>query len=127
MDFKKISDFMTAGGQSVAPDDQPVVYKEAIPFIIRMKEELQETLKADFDEDLAELLDGFIDTAYVAFTGALHLAGERRTREAWEAVCDANTAKIDGRYGPIVRNEETGKILKPEGWQAPDIESIIQS
>ena len=53
--------------------------------------------------------------------------GEAKALAAWDAVVDANNAKIDGRYGDIVRDPDTGKILKPEGWQAPDIQAIIDA
>ena len=59
-------------------------------------------------------------------TGAIRKAGATKAALAWEAILDANLAKVDGRHGPVVRNEETGKIEKPEGWTAPDIEKILQ-
>lgn len=125
-DIHQIAEFMRAGGQTVPDDlDRELKFTELTNFINRTIDEVQETVEAAQQADYAEILDGFIDTAYVALSGAIRLVGEKKAIAAWEAVVDANTAKIDGRYGDIVRDPDTGKILKPEGWQAPDIQAII--
>ncbi|MDK6943973.1 hypothetical protein QP251_13955, partial [Enterococcus faecalis] len=70
-------------------------------------------------------VDGFLDTAYVAITGAIRIAGVEKARECWEAIMRANTSKIDGTYGETITDPKTGKILKPKGWKAPDIKGIL--
>lgn len=125
-DIHQIAEFMRAGGQTVPEGlDLDMTCKELIQFINRTIDEIRETAEAAQKADYAGILDGFIDTAYVALSGAIRLAGEAKALAAWDAVVDANNAKIDGRYGDIVRDPDTGKILKPEGWQAPDIEGIL--
>ncbi|WP_063023866.1 hypothetical protein [Nocardia niwae] len=43
--------------------------------------------------------------------------------EVWQAVNDSNMAKlVDGK---VVRRESDNKILKPEGWTAPDIAGVL--
>lgn len=142
-DVTKIAKFMQLGGQTAPFDvDEMMTTAELLQFFGRIEDELFETQDAIgyFDEywginvphdelpprDYAETVDGFLDTAYTALSAAIRLAGVTKATQAWEAVCDANLAKVDGRHGPVVRNPDTGKIEKPEGWQAPDIEKILQ-
>lgn len=123
--FSEIAEFMRAGGQKVPAKPEKSVPKDVDRFVDRVREEVIETTTAYFMTDKPEVVDGFLDTAYVALTGAIRVAGEEKARECWEAIMRANTSKIDGTYGPTVRDEHTGKILKPEGWTAPNIESIL--
>lgn len=123
-----IARFMELGGQIVPGDvDTGLARQELWPFISRVHEEVQETTEALLYKDTAGIVDGFIDTAYVALTGAIRVAGNKKAKEAWDAVVDANLAKVDGRHGDVVRDPGTGKILKPEGWTAPDIEGILNN
>ena len=123
--FDEIAAFMEAGGQVVPEHPEPEVPFSVNNFVVRVREELEETDAAFYYNKRPEAVDGFLDIAYAAITGALHIAGVKKTRECWEAIMRANTSKIDGTYGEIVRDEKTGKILKPEGWMAPDIEGIL--
>lgn len=123
--LEQIRDFMRAGNQSVP----------AIPRRDHHDQEFWEILARAYDEweetrcarNTAEALDGFLDIAYVAFTGALHVAGLKATEEAWELINRANTSKIDGTYGPTVTDPLTGKILKPEGFKHPNIQEVIDN
>lgn len=139
--IKDIAEFMRLGGQTVpAGVDRELKAKEILKFWERVDEELDETWRGighwnskwymhdprqQPPRDIPETVDGFIDIAYVALTGAIRLVGEAKAKECWDAVVDANLSKVDGRYGPVVRDEETGKILKPQGWKAPNIEEIL--
>lgn len=126
--IESIARFMELGGQIVPGEvDHGYARQELWPFIARVHEEIQETTEALLYKDTAEVVDGFIDIAYVALTGAIRVAGNKKAEEAWDAVVDANLAKVDGRHGDVVRDPETGKILKPEGWTAPDIEGILNN
>lgn len=133
-----IASFMSLGGQKVPEDvDWDITTKDICQFIDRVDEEVEETFDAagfhgpqfyhQLPVDFAGVLDGFIDAAYAALTGAIRVAGEEKAKAAWDAVVDANLSKVDGRYGPPIINPETGKIGKPEGWIAPDIEAIINN
>lgn len=135
-----IASFMSLGGQTVPDDvDTGITTFEICRFIDRVDEEAEETYQAsgysgpefEFQDETpvnhAEVLDGFIDAAYAALTGAVRVAGVDKARQAWDAVVDANLSKVDGRFGPPIIDPVTGKIGKPEGWIAPDIEAIINN
>ena len=126
-----VARFMELGGQEFPEDtDESMTWQDLKPFLARVKEEVQEIKDSrccDTDFVGHEALDGFIDVAYAALTGAVRLVGREKAALAWDMVVDANLAKVDGRYGPSVINEETGKIGKPEGWQAPDIKEMMWS
>lgn len=122
-----VAQFMHLGGQEFPADtDRSIRPNDVRPFLDRLQEEYTETFMASMTSvDIPEALDGFIDSAYVAMTGAIRLVGPEKARAAWDAVVDANLAKVDGRHGPVVKDPVTGKIGKPEGWTAPDIEAIV--
>lgn len=134
----QVAQFMQLGGQTVPSDvDFDIDPEELNKFIIRVDEEIGETYEAadvnsiyegtPYKVDHAEVLDGFIDIAYVALSGAIRLAGLTKARVAWDLVVDANLSKVDGRFGPPIIDPVTDKIGKPEGWKAPDIEGIINA
>lgn len=134
----QVAQFMQLGGQIVPRDvDFGINPKEIAKFVDRVDEEVEETYDAayinsayegtPYEVNHAEVLDGFIDAAYAAFTGAIRVAGLTKARVAWDLVVDANLSKVDGRFGPPIIDLVTGKIGKPEGWKAPDIESLIES
>lgn len=124
---EEVADFMEGGGQFFPLDTDPsVLSAEVRQFLDRAQEEYRETFMASYPTvNIPEALDGFIDLAYVAFTGAIRLVGPEKAAAAWDAVSDANLAKVDGRHGEPIINEQTGKIGKPEGWTAPDIAAIV--
>ncbi|MDE8648129.1 hypothetical protein PXH69_24485 [Rhodococcus qingshengii] len=61
--------------------------------------------------------------ARAAWIVLLDLFGPDAAREAANEVTRSNLAKIVD--GAVIRHPETGKILKPEGWVAPDIASVL--
>lgn len=69
-------------------------------------------------EVLARVADGSADLIYVIM-GAVQACGIR-FNPVWEAVQAANMAKEGGDTRP------DGKILKPEGWQAPDVIGVLR-
>ncbi|AEQ21096.1 putative phosphoribosyl-ATPpyrophosphohydrolase [Rhodococcus phage E3] len=72
--------------------------------------------------DLAEAVDAFDDIIVVAHGGAREIAGPATNEAAWE-VARANLDKIvDGK---VVRTPK-GKITKPEGHRAADVESVLR-
>lgn len=126
MSILSIATFMKMGGQTVPDDYDPAMFqREVTKFVDRVQEEVDEAHDAIADLDDAAAVDAFLDMAYTAFTGAIRIAGKHKAAAAWLAVCDANLSKVDGRYGPPILDPYTGKIGKPEGWTAPDIEGIL--
>ena len=120
--IRSVARFMKLGGQPVPECPEEVIrYPDKFAFLERLFEEYEEGTEA---LSVSDLVDAFLDAAYVAFTGAVSFAGEEKAIECWEAICSANLSKVDGSLGPVTRNE-SGKILKPEGFKAPDIENIL--
>lgn len=121
----RVAHFMKAGGQLV-PDSPQMPTKEAQDRRISLiEEEFTELQKAYREEDIEEIVDAGIDLAIVALGAALDAAPAQAVLLCLRAVLQANEAKVDPETGELVLRED-GKILKPEGWQAPDIGSILR-
>jgi predicted HAD superfamily Cof-like phosphohydrolase len=43
---------------------------------------------------------------------------------AWAEVARSNLAKIDSATGKVIKRPD-GKVLKPDGWTAPNLASFI--
>lgn len=71
--------------------------------------------------DREELLDGSIDSLVVTVGAMIYQTP--RFREAIAAVLDANDAKFPN--GVVVRDPVTQKIMKPDGWTAPDLAEFV--
>ena len=82
--------------------------------------ELKEAIEAS---DKVEQLDALIDILVVTM-GAVRAAGWDG-EAAWKEVMDTNFAKIDPDTGKV-RKREDGKVLKPEGWRAPELARFVQ-
>jgi hypothetical protein len=77
------------------------------------------------DADPVEVADGLADVIVIAWGTLLTYYGEEVAREICREVWASNLAKVDGTHGEIVRRED-GKLLKPEGWQPPDVRGVLQ-
>ena len=108
----------------------PILSKPKLPPIDRQRfrldliqEEKDELLYAVYRGDLAEIADGLGDLIYVCIGMALEYGIPLDM--VWDEIQRSNMAKRgpDGR----VRKREDGKILKPEGWTAPDIKGVLES
>lgn len=124
-----VYEFMKLAGQ--IPPQAPGArrenqFPELQHFVHRVSEEVQETTEAINNTDLPETLDGFIDIAYSAITGAIAAVGWQAAYAAWNAVCEANLRKVDGTHGALVVDETTGKVKKPEGWEPPNIAYLTE-
>lgn len=69
-----------------------------------------------------EVLDGFIDVIWTALGGAMNMTP--RFREALVEVGRANMSKFPN--GQVIRDSETGKVLKPAGWTPPNVEQFLE-
>ena len=116
--FKDQERFMTACDQSVTGD--ALQYGMYLKLIDEEHEELQEALEAN---DRQEQLDALIDIIVVTI-GAIHSAGFDG-EGAWNEVMRTNFAKIDPTTGKV-RKREDGKVLKPEGWTAPELAPFLK-
>lgn len=82
-----------------------------------IKEEIQETLDAIFNDDLVALADGIADSIVVLLGTAVSYGID--IRPVWDEVHKTNMAKLGGG------KDSFGKSLKPKGWVSPDIKSIL--
>ena len=110
--------FMTASGQSVDTKNTKL-FKLYLSLIKEEYGELRDAVKA---KDEVETLDALIDILVVTI-GAAHAMGYD-AEGAWNEVMKTNFAKIDPETGSVRRRED-GKILKPEGWKAPELAPFL--
>jgi len=94
-------------------------YKMYLDLIREETDELEEAIQ---DNDKVEQLDALVDILVVTM-GAIRAAGWDG-QGAWKEVMDTNFAKIDPDTGKV-RKREDGKVLKPEGWKAPQLSQFI--
>ena len=80
-------------------------------------EETTETLDAIVTEDVEGVADGIVDSIYVLLGTAVSYGID--IAPIWRAVHAANMAKVGGA------TRADGKILKPEGWQPPNIKQLL--
>ena len=116
---KDVSEFMNLGEQKISSNltlknDQAKLYMNLI------KEEFEETSKAFNEDDLVELADGLADMVWVIM-GMCNSTGINFDK-IWTEVRASNMSKfVDGKF---VKNE-SGKILKPEGYFKPNISKAL--
>ena len=83
-----------------------------------ISEEVGELIEAVQNDDRVEQLDALIDILVVTI-GAIHSMGAD-AEGAWKEVLQTNLAKIDSKTGKVIKRND-GKVLKPKGWQAPNL------
>jgi len=117
--FRDQEKFMRACDQSVDSfnADQFNMY---LTLIEEEADELGEAIK---NHDQVETLDALIDILVVTI-GAIHSAGFD-AEGSWKEVMATNFAKIDRETGKV-RKREDGKVLKPQGWTAPDLKPFLK-
>lgn len=116
--FRDQEKFMRACDQTVDHfnAEQFELYKNLI------EEEFNELVTAEKNQDKVEQLDALIDILVVTI-GAIHSMGAD-AEGAWKQVMSTNFAKIDRTAGKV-RKREDGKVLKPQGWQPPDLKPFV--
>ena len=113
--FKDIDTFHTACDQEPSEAN----YDMYLGLIAEEYGELADAIAAD---DRVEQLDALIDILVVTM-GAIR-AGGFDGEGAWKEVMDTNFAKIDPYTGKVIKRED-GKVLKPQGWKAPELAQFI--
>jgi len=113
--FKDIDTFATAC-------DQPPSIENYVMYLDLITEEYEELKEAVIANDRVEQLDALVDILVVTL-GAIR-AGGFDGEGAWKEVMDTNFAKIDPTTGKVTKRAD-GKVLKPEGWTAPQLEKFI--
>jgi len=117
--FRDQEKFMKACDQSVNGYNE-AQYKLYCNLI---EEEYNDEFKAALaSNDRVEQLDALIDILVVTI-GAIH-SGGFDAEGAWKEVMNTNFAKIDKDTGKV-RKREDGNVLKPLGWEPPNIKTFI--
>jgi predicted HAD superfamily Cof-like phosphohydrolase len=88
-----------------------------------IEEEHKELKQALADNNDVEVLDALIDILVVTI-GAIHSAGFD-AEGAWKEVMSTNFAKINKDTGKV-RKREDGKVLKPQGWEPPNLKPFLK-
>jgi predicted HAD superfamily Cof-like phosphohydrolase len=114
--FEDIERFATACDQPASPEN----YKMYLGLI---DEEYGELVDAVTANDQVEQLDALVDILVVTM-GAIRAAGWD-SEAAWNEVMNTNFAKINPTTGKVIKRED-GKVLKPEGWKAPELKQFIK-
>ena len=116
--FRDQEKFMRACDQTVDSynDEQFKLYYDLIA------EEFVELNTAILAGDRVEQLDALLDILVVTI-GAIHSMGADG-EGGWKEVMRTNFAKIDKETGKV-RKREDGKVLKPLGWEPPNLKSFI--
>lgn len=120
--FKDQRDFMEACDQTVTGDG--LNFEQYGMYLKLIQEEGAELADAIKDNDLVEQLDALLDIIVVSI-GAMNSLGVD-AEGAWNEVMRTNMAKIDPETG-MVRKREDGKVLKPDGWTAPNLRKFVQN
>ena len=113
--FRDQEKFMIASEQSTTEENQ-TQYKMYLDLIDEEVQELKDSTTPQDD------LDALIDILVVTI-GAIYSMGAD-PEGAWREVMATNLAKIDRVTGKV-RKREDGKVLKPEGWTAPNLKSYL--
>lgn len=114
--FEDVNKFGTACDQPASEAN----YKMYLDLIREETDELEEAIQ---DNDKVEQLDALVDILVVT-VGAIRAAGWDG-EAAWEEVMNTNFAKIDATTGKV-RKRDDGKVLKPEGWKAPELAQFVK-
>jgi predicted HAD superfamily Cof-like phosphohydrolase len=88
-----------------------------------LEEEMDELRAAFENRDPVEFTDAIVDLMYFLYGTALSCGIP--IEEAFAEVHATNMAKANPD-GTVTRDPRTNKVLKPEGWQAPDLAAVLQ-
>lgn len=131
--FRDVIAFEVAAGHELTSEGPAVASEESARLRLKLlKEEYEETTEAIMavvirlqcgmdcgERRMADIADGLADLIWVALGTAIRFGIDLPA--VWEAVRAANMAK----FGPGSHRREDGKILKPPGWTAPNIEGVL--
>jgi predicted HAD superfamily Cof-like phosphohydrolase len=118
--FKDVVQFELANGVQLSDGPPAITDPETVLFCNDLvTEETDEFFDAMADGDLPKIADGIADSIWVLCVTAIRLGID--LPPVWEEVRRTNMAK----FGPGSRRREDGKLLKPPGWVAPDIEGVL--
>ncbi|GBG31056.1 Hypothetical Protein FCC1311_072772 [Hondaea fermentalgiana] len=100
----------------------PAEAKEALKTFIRESKDIAKTQQSDRVQLIADQADALVDSYYYSLNAAA-LHGVNLS-SLFAVVHEANMNKRDPATGEFLRRED-GKIIKPPGWQPPNVEAEI--
>ncbi len=105
-------------------DDPGLGTNELIELRIKLLvEEVQEYAEAARAGDMVEILDALADIGYILAGTIINHGMQKIYDDAFNEVHRSNMAKlVDGK---VIRRED-GKVLKPEGWQPPQLAQFLE-
>ena len=118
--FKDVAVFEIANGNPLSdgppavPDPETVYLRNDLH-----TEEFDELCEAMADGDMPKIADSIADLIWVLLGTSVRFGID--LPDVWEEVRKANMAK----FGPGSRRREDGKLLKPPGWIAPNVERVL--
>ena len=118
--------FMSVAGQALRYEvlkDADTMFDEdqANLYMDLVEEEFNETQQAFADKDIVGVADGVADMVWVIM-GLCSTLGIDFYR-VWNAVYDSNMSKLE--EGKIIKDPESGKILKPDTYFPPKIREAL--
>ena len=116
--FKDQEKFMVACDQTVNGFNQ----EQFKLYVKLIEEEFTELKEAINNNDMLETLDALEDILVVT-VGAIHSMGADG-EGGWNEVMRTNFVKVDPETGKV-RKRSDGKVLKPEGWQPPNLKPFL--
>lgn len=119
--LNQVREFHDAFGVPVLPRAQlPAASRRELRIRI-LREEFEEYNHGELGDDIVEIADALGDMAYIIAGTALEY-GIPLDR-VLDEIHRANMAKLGPDGKPILRDD--GKVIKPKGWQPPDIERAL--
>jgi predicted HAD superfamily Cof-like phosphohydrolase len=146
-DYDKVREF-TEGAGFKCPEKPQLMNRDEVRFLIKMvlseMQELADTVTSSSEESvqfmhecvgvdqskhesvgkselelIADQADAAVDCWVYLLNGFCKKGVD--LSKIFDLVHQSNMAKRDPKTGKFIRRESDGKILKPEGWTAPDI------
>jgi predicted HAD superfamily Cof-like phosphohydrolase len=118
--------FMMAAQQPMRykiPNDPKIMFDEPQSklYMDLIEEEFNETKEAFNNKDVVEVADGIADMVWVIMGLSSTLGID--FYKVWEAVYQSNMSKVQD--GMLIKNPETGKVMKPETYFKPKIREAL--
>jgi len=88
-----------------------------------LTEEVEEYAEAARNGDMVEILDALADIGYILAGTIINHGMQDIYDDAFNEVHRSNMAKLVG--GKVIRRED-GKVLKPKGWQPPQLAQFLE-
>ena len=121
--FNQVKEFNKAFNQEIPGEITNISVEDSTLRYKLQLEELEEYKQASRKGDLVEVLDALVDQMYILIGTVLKHGLEDKFEEAFDLIHQNNMNKLGPDGKPIYRAD--GKIIKPEGFVAVDLNSIF--